>query len=353
MIDEDRLWILWAKQQTEELNNDEQAELRRLMEQLPPEARPTATTGDVWNLPLKPYPDEILPVTTWQRIAQVTHSSKAVTRRLGSAYRAAAAIAVLLMLAAGIGYYELVRKQQNQFSQKLNQVITEPDSKSQVELPDGTTVWLNRQSTLTYNNEGFGTGHREVTLVGEAFFDVKRNESVPFIINTSDIRIKVKGTAFNVKSYPDAKLVETSLVRGLIEITTRKDPDRTILLRPNEKFTLNRKEETSPNNRNIVHDSAAFISYTVTRLKNSQGTEPAETAWMKQRLVYNDETFEELAPKLESWYNIRIVFQDPRLKKKRFTGVLEKESLDQLLRIMQLSSEFDYTISGDELLLGL
>ncbi|RYY58874.1 MAG: DUF4974 domain-containing protein, partial [Chitinophagaceae bacterium] len=114
-----------------------------------------------------------------------------------------------------------------------------------------------------------------------------------------------------------------------------------------------RKEETTPATTNAFRDSAAFISYTVTRLKNSQGTEPAETAWMKQRLVYNDETFEELAPKLESWYNLRVVFQDPKLKKKRFTGVLEKENLEQLLRIMQLSSAFDYKIQGDQLLLGL
>ncbi len=359
-MEDERIWVLWGKEQAGELDEEEAKELKDLIERLPDADRPAPLVQYLWQLSLKPYPDEQIGEEPWERISAsigepVRHRVNPVRSINFRRVAARAAIAAILVVLAGVGFYQFYYRTfaNDQSSHLLNQVITQPDSKSQVELPDGTTVWLNKQSRLTYNSESFGTKHREVTLVGEAFFDVRRNESVPFIISTNDIKITVKGTAFNVKAYPDSKVVETALVRGLIEITTKKDPDRKILLRPNEKFTLDRTEEAAVAVPRQQRDSAAFISYTVTRLKNPVGIEPSETAWMKQRLVFNGETMEELAPKLESWYNIRITFQDPKLKSKRFSGIVEKETLEQALKAMQLSSAFRYKINGDQLTLGL
>ena len=85
-----------------------------------------------------------------------------------------------------------------------NEVSTQPGSKSKIQLPDGSTVWLNAGSKLTYTKD-FGKEIREVTLIGEAFFDVTKMKEKPFIIHTSSINIKVLGTAFNVKAYPEDK----------------------------------------------------------------------------------------------------------------------------------------------------
>jgi transmembrane sensor len=96
--------------------------------------------------------------------------------------------------------------------QAENTVSTKAGSKSKIQLPDGTQVWLNADSKLEYN-ENFNVKLREVKLSGEAFFDVVKNKDKPFVIHTSQMDVKVLGTAFNVRSYPDEATTETALLR--------------------------------------------------------------------------------------------------------------------------------------------
>ena len=105
--------------------------------------------------------------------------------------------------------------------QKAEKLLSTKGSRSRSLLPDGTTVWLNAGSKLYYENDFNGT--REVRLEGEAFFDVVKQTDRPFIVHTSGIDIKVLGTAFNVKSYPEDKTVETTLYRGLVQVFRQED----------------------------------------------------------------------------------------------------------------------------------
>ena len=100
-----------------------------------------------------------------------------------------------------------------------SEVATKSGSRTRIQLPDGSTVWLNGNSKLVYDNKSFGEKLRQVTLTGEAYFDVVKNVNKPFIIHTNRMDIKVVGTAFNVKAYPGEKNSEASLVRGSIEVT--------------------------------------------------------------------------------------------------------------------------------------
>ncbi len=358
-MEDERLWILWGKQKCGELEPEEADELLRLMEVLPASTLHNEMLEFVWKSSLDPYPPEELPLLSWNKIEQAIDPVEKPAKKRFFLQHRKWAIAASLIICAGLLYtrYQYRQDANNPaYPERMpNKVITQPDSKSQIELSDGTTVWLNKNSRLTYSNDFFGQKHREVALLGEAFFDVRKNESLPFIITTSDIRITVKGTAFNVKAYPESKRIETSLVRGLIEISTKKDPDRKILLKPNEKFILSLDQKNDGSGSRIMtqKDTAAFLSYEVTRLKTAPGMEPAETAWMNQQLYFNDNSFEELAPKLESWYNIKITFRNEQLKKVRFSGVVEKETIGELMHVLQLSSKFTYKISGDQLWLEL
>ena len=132
--------------------------------------------------------------------------------------------------------------QQNAAAPK-NEIATLPGTHSKTILPDGSTVWLNAGSKLTYN-KNFNTATREVELSGEAYFDVKKDEHHPFIIHTSAMHIKVLGTAFNVKSYPGDKSSETSLIRGSIEVTMNNRPQEKIILHPSEKLVVMNRIET-------------------------------------------------------------------------------------------------------------
>ncbi|RYH21996.1 hypothetical protein EON65_19830 [archaeon] len=139
--------------------------------------------------------------------------------------------------------------------QQLETVIT-TNKKAFRMLDDGTKIWLNKNSTFSYN-KAFGKDKREITLTGEAYFDVARNTAIPLFIHAGDIDIEVKGTAFNVNAYKDSRIIQVALVRGLIQITDRSDLKRKVLLHPSEKLTLT----TSKNNEqhNCSHPSFVLL----------------------------------------------------------------------------------------------
>jgi ferric-dicitrate binding protein FerR (iron transport regulator) len=216
-----------------------------------------------------------------------------------------------------------------------------------LELPDGTQVWLNGNSKLTMCDGPAGSNSREVYLSGEAFFDVAKNDKIPFRIHAGVIDITVLGTAFNVKAYPGEKNVETALVRGLIEITTHHDPDRKIILKPNEKIII--PTDTGASVGREVQPVASSI-YAITALH--PGKLLPDTVWMQRKLEFDNEPFWELAPKMEVWFDIRIRFGNESIRNKRFSGVIEKETLEETLKDMRLSAPFTYTIKGNELLIN-
>src|SRR6187200_2887242 len=121
-------------------------------------------------------------------------------------------------------------------------LITKNGNRTKIVLPDGSQVWLNAGSNLDYNNSVFNKDLREVTLNGEAYFDVTKNADKPFIIHTKKMDVKVIGTAFNVRSYNDERTAEASLIRGSIEVTLKDRKDQKIVLKPNEKISIATQE---------------------------------------------------------------------------------------------------------------
>ena len=118
-----------------------------------------------------------------------------------------------------------------------NTISTKPGSKSKIQLPDGSTVWLNADSRITYN-ESFRGPNREVQIIGEAYFDIAKDKDHPFIIHANTIDVRVLGTSLNIRSYCNEKNTEAVLIRGSIEVTLRSSPDKKIILQPNEKLVV-------------------------------------------------------------------------------------------------------------------
>lgn len=342
----DRFWILLGKKQSGEATAEELQELASLMEAGAPAGFAHEVLDRIWEAPFTaPAAGE-----GWERVAAGIRGGK-VKRLPGRPVwkRWLAAAGILLLAGAGTLFF-LQRQSRLQPERASNNVITQAGSKSKIELPDGTAVWLNGSSRLSYSMDVFGKKNREVSLTGEAFFDVAPGAQHPFIIHTRAIDIVVLGTAFNVKAYPASPVVEAALVRGAIEITTRKHPDRKILLKPNEKFILS--VDTATAQGSAAQDSPAFSSYSISTLRRDSGQSPVETVWMNSRLVFNEDSFEQLAPKLEAWFNIQVHFMDDHIKQRKFSGIIEKETLEQTLKALQLSYRFRYRIEGNRLWLG-
>ena len=234
-----------------------------------------------------------------------------------------------------------------------SEVSTRNGSKTNLVLPDGTLVWLNAGSKLSYD-KNYGNNLREVNLTGEAFFDVVKNAEKPFLIHTGKINIKVLGTSFNVKSYPSEKTIETSLIRGSIEVTFKDRPSEKVILKPNEKLVVANEENAVAHDKKqeakTVNEPIVAISHL-----NHQKADSAivETAWMQNKLIFHDKSFKELAEEMERWYGVIIKFDGSRRDTLHFTGSFENETIQQALDALKLTTgksvpDFHYTIRGNE-----
>lgn len=249
-------------------------------------------------------------------------------------------------------------------TQFVNHIKTDPlkyfeanyGEKKNFQLPDGSIVMLNAGSKINIK-ESYGVYNRDVYLEGEAFFDVKHNAELPFIVHTHAMDIMALGTAFNVKAYPGEKLTETLLVRGLVEVTLNEDKGRKVLLHPNQKvqyetsfssLSIRKSGNGTANSKLNINDSP------VQNISKTDEGDIVETAWKENKLIFEDETFAEIAISLERWYGVKITFADELIPKYRFTGIFEKEKLVTLFNILKESKKFNYTItSGDTLKINI
>lgn len=225
---------------------------------------------------------------------------------------------------------------------KSNWVVktTARGAKEEIVLADGTKVTMNSGSKLTYPLS-FKGSTREVHLVGEAFFDVTKDQKHPFIIHTGKMNIKVLGTAFNVKSYPEDEATETTLLRGSIEVTLTDRPADRIILKPSEKLVVNYSGPGKDlNERFSLPDSTNALTE-ITYL-HTRDSIIMETSWLQNKLIFNNEDFNSLARQMGRKYNVDIDFKNEELKHLRFTGMFEQESLEEALKALQLLERFKY-----------
>jgi transmembrane sensor len=212
------------------------------------------------------------------------------------------------------------------------------------QLPDGSKVMLNAGSTLTMAQD-FNTNSREVTLEGEAFFDVSHNPGKPFIIHTTVMNVKVLGTVFNVKAYPADKTVETSLLKGSVEITLKNDEKKKIILKPNEKIVLpnlmaDKLQDEKSSSKKTIAAKADYKIATLTYIDSAV----KEVSWTENRLAFTDNSFEEIAPELERWYNVSITIEDEAVKQFRFTATFDQKNIIQIMDALQLTRQFEYLV---------
>ena len=220
-------------------------------------------------------------------------------------------------------------------------------------LPDGTHVWLNAGSRIRYDSDMLRKDTRTITLSGEAFFDVAKDKDRPFIIHTSKIAIKVLGTAFNVKAYPLDRVTETTLMGGSIELTINSKPYQKIILKPKEKFAL--IDETGDSLRAQPARAAAtnrrnpekLVVQEIVPVELEDKEYVKEVSWVDDNFVFQNETLEELAPKMERWFNVHIQVDDARVGNFHYSGIFHKETIDQALTALQLIRPFNFKITDN------
>jgi len=193
-------------------------------------------------------------------------------------------------------------------------------SRTHVFLPDSTSVWLNGGTVLSYF-DNYGTALREVTLDGEAFFDVVSNADHPFEVISGTHHVRVLGTRFNVCAFADEQWIETTLEEGSVKVYS-----------PNAGWTY----RLNPGERSVFDkQNGQVITSEVSELSNV-------IAWKEGLLKFRDEPLNQLVKRLERWYGVDIVIQDAAIQNLRFSGTVSNESLEDVLRIFKMSNGINY-----------
>lgn len=237
-----------------------------------------------------------------------------------------AGIAAMLAIIVGVAATVFVKSTIDSafLSQSVTTIETRQGQKMQMTLPDGTKVWLNSGSKLTYAGDS-NRSERIVNLEGEAFFNVTKNQSKKFKVRTSGVDIVVKGTSFDVSAYNDDREISVSLLEGKVVITDKTGKYMTDL-NPDELAIISRQN----------------LKYTL--FKDDANT---YRSWTEDQLIFYNEDIHEVAKKLERWYGINIKLVNPN-EKQKYTFSVKTESLRELLELFNKLTPIDYKINGKE-----
>ena len=232
--------------------------------------------------------------------------------------RVAAVILVMFL----VGGYIYVRKMEE--IRLANNIVTVPvGQRVNLQLPDSTSVWLNASSEIIYPAY-FSGSTREIHLNGEAYFEVEHNASKPFIVHTETFDIKVLGTKFNVEAYKGMEGFTTALMEGSVEVTDRKNKDKSVRLYPAQKVAF----------RNGELCKSPIDNYDVYR-------------WREGLICFKETRFADLMRQLEKNYGVRILINNEAVKEKVFSGKFRTtDGIDNALRLLQ--KEGHYTFEWDE-----
>ena len=248
-----------------------------------------------------------------------------LSKRIYRWYARVAAILILPLLIGGFVY----TINSDLFNSKIqtetveNTIVAPMGSRINFSLPDGTECWLNSGSTLTY--EIPFANNRQIGLNGEGWFNVAHDEAHPFVINSGKSSVEVLGTKFNMNAYPENHYVEVVLEEGKVKFSTTGLSDG-VTMKPNERLLLANGE--------VKINTTEAYKY---------------GAWKEGKLVFRGDLMDDVARRIERWYNVEVVLVDASLKQNVIRGTFKDDSLEEVLHYLSLTTPIKYKIIDKEM----
>ena len=240
--------------------------------------------------------------------------------------RYAAAVAVMLVIGGGAGYWFY----QNGTDQQVMVAVANEGIVKEVVLPDGTKVWLNNSATLKYPRE-FSEKERNVYLEGEAYFEVTKNRHKPFTVQSDAMRVRVLGTTFNFKCDKRCRIAEATLIEGEIEVKGNKEEGQ-IILAPGQRAELNKNNG---------------------RLTVKQVDAKMDAVWHDNLIPFQKADIFTITKALERFYEVKIILSPDIRPDKTYSGVLKRKSnIESVLKSLQNSIPIDYKIVGNNIFIS-
>lgn len=248
--------------------------------------------------------------------------------KLSSVWRYAAVVAVLCAISC-FSYWRGESQVKEHFAEMT--VEAPLGSKTKLFLPDGTLVWLNAGSRIAYS-QGFGVEDRLVKLTGEGYFEVKKDEELPFSVQTKALRVEVLGTKFNFRDYPEDEEAIVSLLEGKVALDNLIRSEKRSFLIPNERVVLDKKSGTMQLEK-VVAASAS--------------------QWTNGYLFFDEELLPDIAKELERSYGVKIDITSEALKEFRFYGnfVRREQSINEVMEALAATGKIRYEMKDSHIIL--
>lgn len=263
----------------------------------------------------------------WQR-GVMKKPKRTLGRNLWAKY--AAVIFLLVSSSFGIFYFSQMEKprQDDQSLILPSYVLNENKAgqKTKIFLPDGSLAYLNSSSRIKYLS-GFLGNERRVILEGEAFFEVAKDKTKPFIVESRTVETVALGTAFNVNAFDDSKVIRVSLVEGEVKVNQMGNKGETVILNPGWELV-------------VVPETRSFLEMPFD-LEEVIG-------WKEGKLVFNQATLQEVSQRLERWYGVQIQIKGKVPENWKVTTVYQNQTLKNVLTDLQYSKKFAYEIDESE-----
>ena len=236
----------------------------------------------------------------------------------------AAVAIVLLGLITVTAYWQGSRQIQSNFS---DIVVEAPlGSKTKLTLPDGSTVWLNAGSKMVYS-QGFGVSDRRLAFQGEGYFEVEKNDEMPFLVQTHNVNVTVVGTKFNFRNYPEDEEAVVELLEGKVALENQLKGEVVRYLSPNEKM--------------VLHKATGEMDITSAKVKEA-------TLWTENILLFDEDLLPDIVRKLERSYHVQIEIDNEDLKQARFYGQFNQleQNIYDVLDMLSETGKLKYHEEG-------
>ena len=206
----------------------------------------------------------------------------------------------------------------------LNTIATPRGGQYQVNLPDGSKVWLNTSSSLKFPVQ-FSKNERRVVLSGEAYFEVAKNKLKPFVVKTAAQEVEVLGTHFNIHAYPDERNLKTTLMEGSVAISFTNPAIKEALLKPGQQAQLSGSEQLKVLDVDIEQ----------------------AIAWKNGLFMFDGQDLEGIMKQVSRWYDVDVVFENDEVKKKTFKGTISRfNHISQLLQVLESTGSVEFKMEG-------
>lgn len=212
----------------------------------------------------------------------------------------------------------------------VNTIKTPRGGRYQVRLPDGSRVWLNSASTLSYPTS-FRGSERRVKLIGEAYFEIAKNEHVPFRVESNNQVVEVLGTHFNVNSYEDEDYIKTTLLEGSV------------------KIILNASDRSSPNIKLLKPGEQSLTSGAQPKIRVESTDIEKAVAWKNGYFKFKNTPIKDIMREIERWYDVELIY-DGKMPSDEFTGYISNDvKMSSVLKILEQSGGVKFTVKGKQL----